>query len=83
MQTLVINEFGARELTMAELDLIAGGAWSWKEFGRYTATGAVSTGIAGGVAGAAFGPGAIPGAAVGFVGGALGGAAAYTVAGWW
>ena len=34
MQTLAMNESFVRELTMDELNLIAGGAWSWKEFGR-------------------------------------------------
>lgn len=59
---------GVRELTAAELDLIAGGAWSWKEFARSTASGAVAGGFAG-----AGGVGAVPGALGGAGVGALGG----------
>lgn len=57
MQTLAMNESFVRELTMDELNLIAGGAWSWKEFGRSTASGAVGGAIAGSFEG---GVGAIP-----------------------
>ncbi|EGZ44659.1 hypothetical protein [Neisseria wadsworthii] len=89
MQTLMLN---AHELTMNELELVAGGAWSWKEFGRSTAngvvTGAVGGAVAGGVAeSAAGGVGALPGAAAGAgwgaVGGGLAGAAGYLATGWW
>lgn len=84
MTVLAMNELGVRELTAAELDLIAGGAWSWKEFARSTAGGAVGGAVAGGVAGAgAGGVGAGPGALGGAGVGALGGAATYLLTGWW
>ena len=76
MQTLAMNESFVRELTMDELNLIAGGAWSWKEFGRSTASGAVGGAIAGSFEG---GVGAIPGAGIGAVVGAV----TYLATGWW
>ena len=76
MQTLAMNESFVRELTMDELNLIAGGAWSWKEFGRSTASGAVGGAIAGSFEG---GVGAIPGAGIG----AVVGAGTSLATGWW
>ncbi|WP_016686727.1 Blp family class II bacteriocin [Neisseria sicca] len=73
MQTLTMNDFG-RELTMEELDLIAGGI-DW---------GITAAGALGGAAGAAkwgapLGPWGIAGAAAlgGLAGGALGAAATW------
>ena len=73
-----MNESFVRELTMDELNLIAGGAWSWKEFGRSTASGAVGGAIAGSFEGEG-GVGAIPGAGIG----AVVGAGTYLATGWW
>jgi hypothetical protein len=60
-------------------------AWQWKEFARWTVTGAVATGIGGIVAGnvTLTGVGTVPGWVAGIILGGLGGAAAYTVGGWW
>lgn len=64
MQTLTMNDFG-RELTMEELDLIAGG-WNWGT--------AVAGGVGGAVGGSFAGPaGAAVGGAIGFVAGGLAG----------
>lgn len=84
MQALTLqNDFG-RELTMDELEMIAGGAWSWGDFGKATAGGAVGGAAGGAVTGAfAGGVGALPGAGIGALAGAAGGAATYLAVGWW
>ncbi len=74
MATLAMNDLGMQELTMAELDLVAGGI-DW---------GITAAGALGGAAGAArwgapLGPWGIAGAALvgGIAGGALGAAATW------
>jgi hypothetical protein len=65
-----------------------GGGWSWKAFGKSTATGAAGGAAGGAVVGGISTDSAAPigagaGAAVGAVGGAVGGAAAYTAGKLW
>ncbi|MGN6879698.1 hypothetical protein ACTHTU_02175 [Neisseria sp. P0020.S005] len=70
MQTLAMNDSFVRELTMEELDLIAGG-WNWGNvnWGRAAAIGGAGA-VGGGIAGSVGGPlGAGLGAAGGFVAG--------------
>ena len=75
---------GFCEMSIDEMFLVDGGAWSWAEFGKSILGGAVG-GAAGGAATGAMagGVGALPGAGVGAVGGAVGGAVTYLVCGWW
>lgn len=80
---MVLNN-GFCEMTMDEMLLIDGGAWSWKEFGKSVVGGAVGGAAGGAVTGAmAGGVGALPGAGVGAAGGAVSGAVAYLICGWW
>ncbi|MDL4838914.1 Blp family class II bacteriocin [Aquibacillus rhizosphaerae] len=71
-------------LSATELLLIDGGAWSWADFGKSTAGGAVGGAAGGAVTGSfAGGVGALPGAGIGALAGAAGGAATYLAVGWW
>ncbi len=86
-KVLESNLSGTVQLSLAE-SFFEGGGWSWKEFGKSTATGAAGGAAGGAVVGgistdcaAPIGAGA--GAAIGAVGGAVGGAAAYTAGKLW
>jgi len=67
------NDAAGHELSIDELDLVAGGDWSWGDFAKAVGAGAV-TGGAGGAA-ATGGPGAVPGA----IGGGLLGGIGYCI----
>ena len=72
-------------LSIEELTLIDGGAWSWKDFAQTTVGGAVGGATAGAFGGSVTLPvvGTVGGAVGGGILGAVGGAATYLVTGWW
>ena len=76
---------GFCELSLSEMMICEGGAWSWKAFAQSTGSGAVGGAIGGCLGGAVTVPviGSVPGAVVGGVLGAAGGAASYALFGWW
>ena len=83
MELTMSNDF--TNLSMNELEFINGGAWSWKELGKSTVSGAVGGAVAGATGGTVTLPvvGTVGGATGGAILGAVGGAAAYAVCGWW
>ncbi len=66
------DDAATRELSIQELDSIAGGKWSWGDFAKALGAGAATGGMAGAAAG---GVGAGPGA----LGGGLLGGIAYCI----
>ena len=72
--TLATNDDAAlRELSMDELDAVAGGAWSWKKFVGAIVGGAVTGGMGGAAAGGVgAGPGALGGGLIGGIGYCIG-----------
>ncbi|MBF0803770.1 MULTISPECIES: hypothetical protein [unclassified Neisseria] len=80
MTALTVNNMGMQELTMTELDLVAGG-WDWGRvnWGRAAAIG-TATAVGGGIAGASGGP---VGAGLGAVGGFVGGFGAAVISNAW
>jgi hypothetical protein len=58
-----------RELSIEELDEVAGGKWSWGDFAKAIGAGAVTGGMAGAAAGGVgAGPGALGGGLLGGIG---------------
>lgn len=71
-------------LSLDEMYMIDGGAWSWADLGKAAGSGAITGGVGGAAAGAfGGGVGALPGGAIGAGAGAVGGALAYAAFGWW
>ncbi|WP_033827248.1 hypothetical protein [Bacillus andreraoultii] len=71
-------------LSLNEMYLIDGGAWSWGDFAKSTVGGAAGGAAGGAITGSfAGGVGALPGAGIGALAGGAAGAVTYAVVGWW
>lgn len=68
--TSMTNAIDFDTINLDQLAAITGG-FSWSDFGRASAGGAIAGGLGGAAAGAIAGPGALVGAAGGAVGGAI------------
>ncbi|WP_242965263.1 Blp family class II bacteriocin [Petroclostridium xylanilyticum] len=82
---MLLNNVNFLELSNDDLMTIDGGAWSWKEFGRSVASGALTGAIAGATGGTMTVPviGTVSGAVgMGIAGGVIG-AVVYAATGWW
>jgi len=62
MMTHTTNDAANRELSIEELDSVAGGKWSWGDFAKAVGAGALTGGAGGAAAGGVgAGPGALGG----------------------
>ncbi len=63
------NDAATHELSIDELDAVAGGKWSWGDFAKAVGAGAATGGLGGAAAGGVgAGPGAIGGGLLGGIG---------------